>query len=915
MAGTVLDRGLFNTSEYAIFFDNVRVDQFVVNWSTQGGVDGEIGSASLEMIYLPDLYRLHSPMKNLNVGDANIEESQEIGEGIENMTNLRIFVRNVYTGKYCCVFDGNIKSKSLTKSGNGKRITFSASDYLTWLNRTIVPLAIPGEDRLTFPDRMRWKAQGINLESIPFVAQWRDIHFRGKNIEEVWNEITERTIKSNLLYSRSEVATWDNPLGRVIQMADIDPKFTKEQSALDFIVTAEASSMNSIYVMMNDLIKSMLLEFFQNGAGQICIKAPFWSEPILKDHVIDPTMILNFSESVNWDAEYSRIIATGGLEWWEGEYSETTKSYVMPTVAYRTDGKYADSSTNMGDTTDYVRPADVSGSTTGTWLDRYGPPTSLFGPRNVPGASSDHKGIDYAMPKDTPVRHIGANGVVITANYGSATAGNYVEVRLERGSYSGYVVRYLHLNSISVTVGASVNDGSLIGYSGNTGQSVGKNGGYHLHFAVRTGSGQYINPLIYLTGTGSSTDIGNYKLHIGNDDLMAPSDYERKYGPSIFNVNQPMIKFSTSGAVDTNRQPMFEMLTSYAKFMLNYLNSAVNVASLQAVAMPWLKLGFNVWVDPIGIDKVYYISSISYQGSAENGVYMNLGLTLGRTLSDYANGRASIASLTPGHSQNIFINQLKDGYIVSRGDFGKIVGTKASDYGKFRTSMLKFHMGMNTTEPTLIKSISSKYYQDLYGEGIVSKKINTKSTSSQNKSSNTSKIDPSKWARTLQRGDTGKDVEELQQLLINLNYNLGDYGADGKFGNKTRDAVIAFQKANGLTADGKVGPKTRAAFMKEQAVSNTTLSESTSLLRRGSEGKYVKELQRILTVLGYKPGTIDGIFGRQTESALKEFQVKNGLQVDGIVGPKTKAALLNNPSGNKKVSISSRHSNSLVVPY
>lgn len=52
-----------------------------------------------------------------------------------------------------------------------------------------------------------------------------------------------------------------------------------------------------------------------------------------------------------------------------------------------------------------------------------------------------------------------------------------------------------------------------------------------------------------------------------------------------------------------------------------------------------------------------------------------------------------------------------------------------------------------------------------------------------------------------------------------------------------------------------------------------------------------RELQQRLTALGYNPGPIDGVLGRRTISAIKDFQKKIGLEVDGVVGPKTLAAL------------------------
>lgn len=61
-------------------------------------------------------------------------------------------------------------------------------------------------------------------------------------------------------------------------------------------------------------------------------------------------------------------------------------------------------------------------------------------------------------------------------------------------------------------------------------------------------------------------------------------------------------------------------------------------------------------------------------------------------------------------------------------------------------------------------------------------------------------------------------------------------------------------------------------------------------LRRGSRGDYVKELQTLLSKDGSNLA-IDGIFGIGTLSAVKAFQKRHGLEVDGIVGPKTWAEL------------------------
>lgn len=62
--------------------------------------------------------------------------------------------------------------------------------------------------------------------------------------------------------------------------------------------------------------------------------------------------------------------------------------------------------------------------------------------------------------------------------------------------------------------------------------------------------------------------------------------------------------------------------------------------------------------------------------------------------------------------------------------------------------------------------------------------------------------------RMLRKGDSGPDVVELQTILLNLDYDLGKWGADGDFGSATESAVKAFQKKYSLDVDGIVGTAT-----------------------------------------------------------------------------------------------------------
>ena len=123
----------------------------------------------------------------------------------------------------------------------------------------------------------------------------------------------------------------------------------------------------------------------------------------------------------------------------------------------------------------------------------------------------------------------------------------------------------------------------------------------------------------------------------------------------------------------------------------------------------------------------------------------------------------------------------------------------------------------------------------------------------------------------LKQGSSGAEVIALQQKLKEHNFNPGSI--DGIFGKNTRKAVIAFQKSVGLIPDGIVGNNTWAA------------------LNNHKRKRTIITLQQKLKEHNFNPGSIDGIFGKNTKKAVIAFQKSVGLIPDGIVGNNTWAAL------------------------
>ena len=174
--------------------------------------------------------------------------------------------------------------------------------------------------------------------------------------------------------------------------------------------------------------------------------------------------------------------------------------------------------------------------------------------------------------------------------------------------------------------------------------------------------------------------------------------------------------------------------------------------------------------------------------------------------------------------------------------------------------------------------------QGLKADGIVGLNTQTKIQAALNNPKNPTKKFSSTTYSTLRVGSKGSQVTSLQQRLKELGYFKGNITK--YFGPITKNAVINFQKSQGLKADGIVGPKTWNALQKNPIIdnSNTSIAGKSAkfpVLKKGSKGEDVKYLQQKLNL------PTNGIFGTATRTAVIVFQQGNGLKADGIVGPKT----------------------------
>lgn len=785
---------------FLIYFDNVRVDQFVKDYSVTLNTSGSIGSATINMIYVPEFDKvvragtkitkvmestktINDPEKkstkkiakvgsqkvNIRLGpstskapaawgepgeeldilsssgdwlrvttkkgktgwvetkyvtiqDAKVDTTTTLTEyhlksvdaveglnegisvtnddGIEYMTNVRIFVKNIFTQKYVQIFGGNISAKSSSFTGKDKVLTFQCQDFMAWLTRTICPIAVPFDDTLTKADKLKWSAQGISIDSpqIQKVTSVNEITFKGKSLSQVWQQLSSQTISINKLYTtKDSVASWDNAINRVVVMGDIDPNLRKKQ-VVDFMLSSSQTSVNSIYVMMNDIVRTLLFEFYQDRDETIRIKPPFWNDHVLNDHVIDPSMLLSYTETSNYENMFTRVCATGALDEWMNSSSgnSITEKMLTPVAVYTSSGVSSNSGTSS-------IQQDININT----------PKYQYEYDSGASAAIGNAAAQYAKTKEGE-------------EYGSCA--EFIEECFREAGYSAWGSKTQSAATFKKQ-GKKINNindlrpGDVIFPIMESGE---KNCGAGSHVAIFIGNSKTaelwldsipsptvcIRPLrdkahIYemrRITEGSPEDVVAQKpVSMGPASLLEPSKIEQKYGPMIYDCTQPLIKFSTSTYVDSSASA-YDALAKYAKFMLNYLNSSCVMANAQVIAMPWLRPGVNVWIDPLRIDKVFYVNSINHYGNAA-GNYTTLNLTMGRRRVDFVNGKATIGSLNPGKSDNAFVDTIDK----KVSDFGKVC-----NYPDIVNRTKAFYIS-DTTEH-LTEYWNSAYFKYLYGQ-------------------------------------------------------------------------------------------------------------------------------------------------------------------------------------------------------
>ncbi len=161
------------------------------------------------------------------------------------------------------------------------------------------------------------------------------------------------------------------------------------------------------------------------------------------------------------------------------------------------------------------------------------------------------------------------------------------------------------------------------------------------------------------------------------------------------------------------------------------------------------------------------------------------------------------------------------------------------------------------------------------------------------------------YSTQLSRGDSGSQVRALQYYLAVIGYfddQIPNVTLSGNFDASTENAVIAFQRQQGLTPDGIVGRATWNSITESYLRTITSLPPEYAdvaaeiypgrVLSVGITGEDVRRLQTFINIasdnFSYIPGVaVDGDYGNATANAVRRIQENNGLNVSGVTGPST----------------------------
>ena len=510
------DIKIAHRSNYIVYIDDVRVDQFLVNWQSSIGLSANQASASLTFFRSPAM-----------------------DEWKAYLSKVKIFAENPFTKKFSMVFEGDIISRSYSESKKHMgTITFHCSGFYHWLEVKI-PMAISTTDEMNPLQRFIYEAQNINIEEVrAFVTSDAEILMKDNNVQGVIDQLFEKVTIG--YYQAAEDNTnfaFSKIKDRFVILSDVKEEF-RESGFLDLFTFSKATYIDSFSAYLVEVIEQLMMEFYQDRDGTMKIKFPAWGDDVLKSHILDASIIESISGVDNWAIEPTRVLAVGSATHLQkalqansvggnmmydltipvGLYignprDPDTEDYYATSFQYQNagGGELGDNSGGLSGSADYAEFAGedaVRGKaiSTGEWFDNLANYRVTSGHHSVNPSRPKHMGTDYGTKYET-LYNIGTHGTVVDNAGPHKTMGWHLTIGQDiDGVYHEF--KYMHLNKQSpLKIGQKVTPGQVIGQSGATGGAVtanlgGKKMSAHLHLEVWEGKwykGKNLNPEGFLS--------------------------------------------------------------------------------------------------------------------------------------------------------------------------------------------------------------------------------------------------------------------------------------------------------------------------------------------------------------------------------------------------------------------------------
>lgn len=455
---------------FLIYFDNVRVDKYVLAFNSQNSLAANGTGASITML-----------------------RSDSLDEWKAYLTQVRIFVKDVFTKKYVQVFNGDIVSSSYSESRfDIGLITFQVKGLYHWLDIP-VPIFISSLSTLNAIQKFVYQAQNIDVDKVQeFMKTSQEVGQTTSNLKEIVSSLFNKLSQGYLDLGSGETAyDFVDMQTRFKIMSDINPEF-RDAGFLDVFTFVKATNIQTFYVYLEQILTQMMFEFYQDRDGSMRIKTPSWNDNIPKNHIVDERFVQQINRSKNWEGQPTRVLAIGG----NTEISRAVDSgspldgtllnaqIPVGLFIYGSSiagGKYIKFSftqyldnVGSGITPDGEETLAEGAMSAQEWTSKY----SISAPFGHYFNSNEyHGGIDYGCPTGTPVPAFYGGTVKVVRDQGGVEYGKYIVIE----DRNGFLHYYGHLSKQYVKEKQKIKAGLFIGLSGNTGNSTGP----HLHYEVR----------------------------------------------------------------------------------------------------------------------------------------------------------------------------------------------------------------------------------------------------------------------------------------------------------------------------------------------------------------------------------------------------------------------------------------------